>query len=63
VLARSSSSATFSLGLQVKEIAPEFYDDLPQCKSWPGVILRYIFDDAIGPFSRVKRRPDPAKKD
>jgi len=40
---------------KVKQIAPEYYDDLPQCKSWPGVIFRYIFDDSISPFSRVKR--------
>lgn len=40
---------------KVRKIAPEYYDDLPQCKSWPGVILRYIFDDSIGPYSRVKR--------
>jgi len=40
---------------KVRAIAPEFYDDLPQCKSWPGTILRYIFDDSISPFSRVKR--------
>jgi len=40
---------------KVRKIAPEFYDTLPQCKSWPGVILRYIFDDSISPFSRVKR--------
>mmetsp|Transcript_11932 Transcript_11932/g.27863 ORF Transcript_11932/g.27863 Transcript_11932/m.27863 type:complete len:356 (+) Transcript_11932:118-1185(+) len=40
---------------KVRKIAPEFYDSLPQCKSWPGTILRYIFDDSISPFSRVKR--------
>jgi len=40
---------------KVRQIAPEFYDNLPQCKSWPGTILRYIFDDSISPFSRVKR--------
>jgi sphingolipid delta-4 desaturase len=40
---------------KVREIAPEFYNDLPQCKSWVGVIFRYIFDDSISPFSRVKR--------
>jgi sphingolipid 4-desaturase/C4-monooxygenase len=40
---------------KVRQIAPEFYDNLPQCKSWPGIILRYIFDDSISPFSRVKR--------
>merc|ERR1719159_2313060 len=41
---------------KVREVAPEFYDDLPQCKSWPGLILRYIFDDSISPYSRVKRQ-------
>lgn len=40
---------------KVRKIAPEFYDNLPQCPSWPGVILRYIFDDNITPYSRVKR--------
>lgn len=40
---------------KVREIAPEFYNDLPQCKSWPGAILRYIFDDSISPYNRVKR--------
>merc|ERR1711871_866687 len=40
---------------EVRKIAPEFYDHLPQCKSWPGCILRYIFDDSIGPFSRMKK--------
>jgi len=40
---------------KVRQIAPEFYNDLPQCKSWTGIIFRYIFDDSISPFSRVKR--------
>uniref|UniRef100_A0A6V0HUS0 Sphingolipid delta4-desaturase N-terminal domain-containing protein n=1 Tax=Zooxanthella nutricula TaxID=1333877 RepID=A0A6V0HUS0_9DINO len=40
---------------KVRDMAPEFYNDLPQCKSWTGVILRYMFDDSISPFSRVKR--------
>ncbi|CAE7426342.1 unnamed protein product [Symbiodinium pilosum] len=39
----------------VRKLAPEYYDSLPQCPSWPGAILRYIFDDSISPFSRVKR--------
>jgi len=42
---------------KVRNIAPEFYDDLPQCKSWPGILARYIFDDSISPYSRVKRQP------
>jgi sphingolipid delta-4 desaturase len=40
---------------KVKQIAPEYYDGLPECKSWPGMIIQYIFDDRLGPFSRVKR--------
>ena len=40
--------------IQVREIAPEFYNDLPQCKSWPGMIFNYIFDDRLGPYARVK---------
>jgi len=41
---------------RVREVAPEFYADLPQCRSWPGTIIRYIFDNSISPFSRVKRQ-------
>jgi len=41
---------------KVRKIAPEFYDDLPQCKSWPGTLLRYIFDNSISPYSRVVRK-------
>lgn len=48
---------------RVRELAPEFYDHLPQCDSWPGTILRYIFDDNISPFSRVKRATLSAKTD
>eukprot|EP00439_Symbiodinium_sp_Y106_P046428 s54_g5.t3 len=36
---------------KVRELAPEYYNSLPQCPSWPGAILRYIFDDSISPFS------------
>ncbi|KAJ1459071.1 fatty acid desaturase-domain-containing protein [Pelagophyceae sp. CCMP2097] len=45
---------------KVREMAPEFYEGLPECKSWPGTLLRFIFDDTISPFSRVKQA---AKKD
>jgi len=41
---------------RVREVAPEYYDHLPQCKSWFGTILYYIFDDRISPYSRVKKR-------
>lgn len=47
---------------KVREIAPEFYNDLPQCGSWTGIIFRYIFDNSISPFSRVKRHAKEAKK-
>lgn len=40
---------------RVREIAPEFYTNLPQCASWPGAILRFIVDDSLSPFSRVRR--------
>ena len=40
---------------KVRKIAAEFYDDLPQCQSWPGVIWDYIMNPEIGAFSRVKR--------
>lgn len=41
---------------KVREIAPEFYDKLPVCKSWPGAIARFIFDDSLGLNSRLRRR-------
>lgn len=46
---------------KVREIAPEFYDDLPVCKSWPGCLWDYITDKEVGPYSRVKRLA-PTKK-
>ena len=44
----------------VRKIAPEFYDNLPIVKSWPGTIFNFIFFPHITPFNRVKRR---SKKD
>lgn len=38
---------------KVKEIAPEFYDNLPQIDSYLTVIWKYIFDGSIGPWSRI----------
>eukprot|EP01065_Artemidia_motanka_P051429 TRINITY_DN9080_c0_g1_i1.p1 TRINITY_DN9080_c0_g1~~TRINITY_DN9080_c0_g1_i1.p1 ORF type:complete len:320 (+),score=87.73 TRINITY_DN9080_c0_g1_i1:72-1031(+) len=40
---------------QVRKIAPEFYDDLPQTKSWPGTIWDFIMTEKMSGFSRVKR--------
>ncbi|KAH3859231.1 sphingolipid delta(4)-desaturase DES1-like [Dreissena polymorpha] len=44
---------------QVRKIAPEYYDNLPYHTSWVKVIWDFIFDPAIGPYARVKRRPIP----
>ena len=41
---------------QIKKMAPEFYDDLPQHKSWTMVLVNYIFDPSIGPFSRMVKK-------
>lgn len=46
---------------KVKEIAPEYYDNLEAYSSWSQVIYMYIADRTIGPFSRMKRTL--AKKD
>ncbi|KAL1289217.1 hypothetical protein HN51_057820 [Arachis hypogaea] len=41
---------------KVKEIAPEYYDNLECYKSWSQVIYMYIMDRTVGPFSRMKRK-------
>ncbi len=38
------------------EIAKEFYADLPQHKSWVGVIWQFIWDKEVGMTCRVKRK-------
>jgi len=40
----------------VTALAPEFYLSLPQCHSWPGAIVQYVFNDSVGPFSRLLRK-------
>ncbi|SCZ97269.1 BZ3500_MvSof-1268-A1-R1_Chr4-2g07100 [Microbotryum saponariae] len=40
---------------ELRRIASDFYDPLPQHLSWPGVTLRFIFDPKVGMWSRVKR--------
>ncbi len=40
---------------EVKRIAAEFYDDLPQHTSWLKVLWDFIFDPTCGPYGRVKR--------
>lgn len=45
---------------KVKEIAPEYYENLKAYRSWSQVIYMYIMDRTVGPFTRMKRKP--AKK-
>ena len=40
---------------EVKRIAAEFYDSLPQHESWVAVIWEFIFNPEYGPYGRVKR--------
>jgi sphingolipid delta-4 desaturase len=41
---------------QLRAMCPEYYDNLPRCESWIGVIYDYITDPKVGAFSRVKRQ-------
>jgi sphingolipid delta-4 desaturase len=38
---------------EVRKIAPEFYENLPKVDSYFKVILKYIFDGSLGPWSRI----------
>lgn len=40
---------------QVSKIAPEYYESLHYHTSWTNVLIKYIMDPNVGPFSRVKR--------
>lgn len=40
----------------LRDIAHEFYDDLPYHKSWVGVIWQFITDDNVGLWCRLKRK-------
>ncbi|GAB6031708.1 hypothetical protein CHUAL_009457 [Chamberlinius hualienensis] len=46
---------------ELKKIAGEYYDNLPQHNSWVKVIYEFITNPDIGPYSRVKRRKVPEK--
>ncbi|KAI5640438.1 fatty acid desaturase domain-containing protein [Phthorimaea operculella] len=41
---------------EVKRIAAEFYDNLPQHNSWSGVLYDFVMDPDIGPYARIKRK-------
>ncbi|KAI5478416.1 sphingolipid delta-4 desaturase [Pseudohyphozyma bogoriensis] len=40
---------------ELRRIAKEFYDPLPNHPSWPGVTYRFIFDPTVGMWSRARR--------
>jgi sphingolipid delta-4 desaturase len=40
---------------KVREIASEYYDNLPHHNSWIRVLYDFITDPSIGPFARVRR--------
>ena len=40
----------------LKKIAPEFYDNIPQHKSWPLVIWKFITNEKITCLNRIKRK-------
>ncbi|XP_010351966.1 sphingolipid delta(4)-desaturase/C4-monooxygenase DES2 isoform X2 [Rhinopithecus roxellana] len=39
----------------VRQMAPEYYDHLPQHHSWVKVLWDFVFEDSLGPYARVKR--------
>ncbi|EPX71623.1 dihydroceramide delta-4 desaturase [Schizosaccharomyces octosporus yFS286] len=41
---------------KVRELAPEFYNNIPDCKSWSGIIYQFITDSNVGMWCRVKRK-------
>lgn len=51
-----SHSWRFLFIVQVKQIAAEYYDSLPQHTSWTRVLWDFVFDDSIGPYARIKRK-------
>lgn len=41
---------------KLREIAKEFYEELPYHESWPGVLWQFMWDEQVGLKSRVKRK-------
>ena len=41
--------------LQLKAIAPEFYETLAYHKSWAWVTWKFLSDPEVGPWSRMRR--------
>lgn len=53
-----ADSERCSACLQLREIAPEFYNNLHCHMSWSKVVYDYITNPNVGPFSRTKRMPE-----
>jgi len=41
---------------KLRELAHEFYDDLPCHQSWVGVMWQFVLDDNVGLWCRLKRK-------
>jgi sphingolipid delta-4 desaturase len=41
---------------KIREIAPEYYDNLPYYDSWTKVLLGFVFNHNMNQFCRVKRK-------
>uniref|UniRef100_A0A182UML0 sphingolipid 4-desaturase n=2 Tax=gambiae species complex TaxID=44542 RepID=A0A182UML0_ANOME len=41
---------------ELKKIAPEYYETMPQHTSWVRVLYDFITDPAVGPYARIKRK-------
>uniref|UniRef100_A0A0N5ALV9 sphingolipid 4-desaturase n=1 Tax=Syphacia muris TaxID=451379 RepID=A0A0N5ALV9_9BILA len=41
---------------KIRDMAPEFYVNLPIHKSWVWVLYQFVVNPAIGPFARIKRK-------
>lgn len=42
--------------MQIKKIAPEYYESLPQHSSWLKVLYDFVMCDEMGPYARTKRK-------
>ena len=51
----SLSSWTGSRLHKVRQMAPEFYMDIPHYYSWAKVLYDFVNDPAITPYNRIKR--------
>jgi hypothetical protein len=65
LLVISSNVLKRFLSLQLRRIAPEYYDNLPHHTSWTKVIWDFIMDPSLGPYARIKRKqiPYPSEND